>query len=248
MPHTGLHHLRCLNGPEFRTSGPASLTKTTIRHTGPERNTILILPNITACWALPSGLAPSASRPYNGPMTYSENIAACLARATADEYTAGMVWYNDAHNLALELSPKNVWRGAGVIAALSPLKTWNLNVRLARNAFDTGIVTGNIGIHNAIGQRILDGEHPLDIMRGDKTRNFATAIATNGKADIATIDRHAFDIAMNQVFTDKTRKIGKRIYRDMAAAYSVAADEAGISVNQIQAITWVTWRREKGIK
>lgn len=224
------------------------LTKTTIRHTGRQRNTILVLPTITTYWAFPLGLAPSAPSAYNGAMTYSENIAACFARATADDNAAGMVWYNEAHNLALELSPNNVWRGAGVIAALSPLKTWNLNVRLARNAFDTGIVSGHISIHTAYAQRILDGEHPLDVMRGDKTRNFATAIATNGKANIATIDRHAFDIAMNQVFTDKTRKIGKRIYRDMAAAYSVAANEAGISVNQIQAITWITWRREKGIK
>lgn len=181
-------------------------------------------------------------------MTYTENILSCYRRATAAEHAAGMVWYNDAHALALELSPDDVWRGAGVIAALSPLKEWSLNVRYARRAFETGIVSGNMPMHNAIAQRILDGEHPLDVMRGDKTRNFTMAIATDGLSDVATIDRHAHDIAMAEVFTDDTRKIGKRIYRDMAHAYALVAADVNVSVNQIQAITWITWKREKGHK
>lgn len=181
-------------------------------------------------------------------MHFTENIAAVYSRATDSERASGMVWYNDAHSLALELSPSDVWRGAGVIAALSPLKTWTLNVRLAREAFATGTASGNIGIHNAIAQRILDGAHPLDVMRGDKTRNFTSAIATNGMSDTATIDRHAYDIAYGKVFTDATRKIGKRVYRELADAYADVARDVDISVNQIQAITWVTWRREKGIK
>lgn len=181
-------------------------------------------------------------------MDYAANIAHVYKRATATEHYAGIVWYNNAHNLALELSPNDVWKGAGVIAALSPLKRWDTNVNLARNAFSTGIVTGNMPLHNAIAQRILDGEHPLDVMRGDKTRNFTMAIATGGNSDIATIDRHAHDIAMARVFTDDTRKIGKRVYRDMAAGYRECADYFGESVNAIQAITWIVWRREKGIK
>ena len=179
---------------------------------------------------------------------YVANILACYRRATIAEHMDGMTWYKGAHNIALELSPENVWRGAGVLAALSPLKRWDTNVRMAREAFATGVVTGHIATHCAIAQRILDGAHPLDVMRGDKTRSFAQAIATGGMGDIATIDRHAHDIAMARVFTDDTRKIGKRIYRDMAAAYADAAAQTGLSVNQIQAITWVVWRREKGVK
>lgn len=157
-------------------------------------------------------------------------------------------WYVMAQGIALELSPNDVWRGAGVLSALSPLKKWDLNVRIARISFSTGIAQGNIGQHNEKAQRIINGEHPLDVMRGDKTRSFAEAIATGGNGHIATIDRHAHDIAMGQVYTDKTRKIGKRVYRDMAAAYAECAEYTGNSVNQIQAITWVAWRREKGIK
>lgn len=180
--------------------------------------------------------------------TYCYNIMSVYRRATATERATEREWYATARDIALELSPGDVWRGAGVLSALSPLKKWELNVTLARNAFNTGIASGNIGQHNAKAQRILDGEFTLDVLRGDKTRSFAEAIATGGMGSIATIDRHAHDIAMGEVFTDKTRKIGKRVYREMAAAFSECAEYAGEGVNAMQAITWVVWRNEKGIK
>jgi hypothetical protein len=180
--------------------------------------------------------------------TYCYNIMAVYRRALPSERAASLRWYADAQEIAEELSPGDVWRGAGVISALSPLKKWELNVRIARMSFETGIAQGNIGQHNEKAQRILDGEFALDVLNGDKTRSFAEAIATGGNGEIATIDRHAHDIAMGRVFTDATRKIGKRVYRDMAAAYRECAEYAGESVNGMQAITWVVWRREKGIK
>lgn len=189
--------------------------------------------------------------PYTGHMTmthddYCLNIMRAYRAATDAERAEGMSWYNDAHNLALELSPTDVWRGAGVIAALSPLKKWELNVRLARNAFATGIATGNIGSHNRIAQMILDGAHPLDVMRGDKTRAFTAAIADPSTSVIATIDRHAHDVAMGAVHTDADRKIGKRIFRAMSDAYVECAEYLDIGVPQIQAIVWVVWINRKG--
>lgn len=179
---------------------------------------------------------------------YAVNIMATYKRAHLCEVVAGIRWYSSARDLALELSPDDVWRGAGVISALSPFKRWNQNVILARRAFETGIVTGNMPMHNSIAQRILDGEFAMDVLNGQKTRSFAEAIATGGNGTIATIDRHAHDIAMARVFTESERKIGKIVYRDMSAAYSEVAEYVGMSVNAVQAITWVTWRREKGIK
>jgi len=179
---------------------------------------------------------------------YCANIMRTYRDATDAEHAGGMTWYDDAHALALELSPTDVWRGAGVIAALSPLKSWALNVRIARNAFATGTATGNIGSHNRIAQMILDGAHPLDVMRGDKTRAFTAAIASPSTSTIATIDRHAHDVAMGEVFTDATRKIGKRVFRAMSDAYVECAEYADISVPQMQAIVWVVWRYRKGEK
>lgn len=177
--------------------------------------------------------------------TYVNNILATYARATLEEKLEGLNWYSDAHDLARELSSDDVWRAAGVIAALSPMKAWKTNVMLARNAFATGVVTGHTAGNNLIAQRILDGEHPHDVMGGDKTRAFTAAIATNGLTDFVTIDRHAHDVAVFMAYTDDTRKIGKRVYRDMSAAYTEAAKIVGISVCQMQAVTWVAWKRLK---
>lgn len=181
-------------------------------------------------------------------MTFAENIVACFDRATPAEFQDGMHWYPRAHEFARDLD-SDVWRAAGVIAALSAQKEWNLNMRLAMRAYLTGTVIGNTGVQNGKAQRILDGNHSpdeiLSILNGEKTKQFATAIAQNGISDIAVIDRHAHDIAMGRVFDNDKRVIGKVLYRTMAEAYYQASIEAGISVAQIQAITWVTWKREK---
>lgn len=181
-------------------------------------------------------------------VTQVENILSCYAQGTFAEIRSGANWYDDTHAFALELSPGDVWRGAGVIAAFSPLKQWHLNVRMARNAFATGIASGHTSNNNAIAQMILDGIHPLDIMKGDKTRAFCAAIADPHNSTIATIDRHAHDIADGRVWTESTRKIGKRVFREMSESYTIASNELGFSVAQTQAITWVIWRRMKGIK
>jgi hypothetical protein len=182
-------------------------------------------------------------------MTFAENIVAVYERATDAELADGMTWYPRAHEFALSLDASNVWRAAGVISALSPRKEWGLNMRMATRAFETGIATGQTTMMNGQAQRILDGAHPLDVLGGDKTRQFATSIAQNGDCDIAVIDRHAYDVATATIHTDKTRPtIGKRVYRTLSAHYREAAFEVGVSVAQIQAITWVVWKREKAGK
>lgn len=173
---------------------------------------------------------------------YVENIIATLGMATPAELMEGSNWYHVAHELASKLSPGDVWRGAGVIAALSPRERWERNVMNATRAFVTGVATGNTFTMNAQAQAILDGTPTLDVLKGDKVRAFATAIALCGMTDTVTIDRHAYDIAMAQVGTDATRKIGKVIYRELSAAYVEAGRQAGLTGSQVQAVTWVTWR------
>lgn len=179
-------------------------------------------------------------------MTLAENIVACLDRATEDEYHDGMMWYSRAHEFARSLDSNNVYRAAGVISALSPRKEWGLNMRMATRAFATGICSGNTTAMNRIAQSILDGTPAMDALNGDKTRQFCTAIARAGDSDIAVIDRHAYDAAVNIVHTDATRPaITKKVYRQFAEAYFQASIESGIPVAPLQAIVWVTWKREK---
>lgn len=179
--------------------------------------------------------------------THAENIIACYESGTIAQIRTGATWYDDAHALALSLSPGNVWRGAGVIAALSPITPWERNVFLAEYTFaNNGISSGTLGQSCRNANRIFAGEHPLDVLNGDKVRAFCSAIADPHHSTIATIDRHAHDIAMGRVFSDKERgKITKKQYRAFSEAYSIAAGILGFSVAQTQAITWVIWKDSK---
>lgn len=179
-------------------------------------------------------------------MSHVDNIIYVYLNATDSEITEGMEWYSNAFSLATALSPDNVWRGAGVISAFSPICPWWRNKQLAINTFETGIATGHTTMFNTFAQRIYDGEHPLMVLKGPKQRAFCAAIATNGQTDIATIDRHAYDIAMGMVNTK--RNITKNVFHQLSNAYSEAALLAGISTAQMQAITWVAWRNRKGVK
>lgn len=178
---------------------------------------------------------------------YVLNILSTYLRATDDETRQGMTWYDNQHALALELCPDDVWKGAGIIAAFSPNTHWNHNLILAKRfvASDGTMTSGTIGRHIGWARDIYAGAHPLDVFKGDKTRAFASAIADPAGSTIATIDRHAHDIAMGVVMPK--RNIGKRLFADMANAYSEVATMAGISVAQMQAITWVAWRYRIGV-
>jgi len=180
---------------------------------------------------------------------YVLNITNRYLSATDAEYDKGMSWYDDAHALALDLTPGDAWKGAGIIAAFSPLTPWNRNVELARILVESnGTMTGGT-LTNSIRAAvdIFNGAHTLDVLKGDKTRAFASAIADPAGSTIATIDRHAYDIAMGAYHNDDTRKIGKRIFRTLSDAYCESAEMAGIGVSQLQAITWLAHRRIKGV-
>jgi hypothetical protein len=182
-------------------------------------------------------------------MTYAENIMRVFESATESEYNEGMTWYNEQHDIALALSPDDVWRGAGVIAGYSPNNKWERNLMLATEVLTTGIVrTDYLPVMVPQIQRIMDGEHPLDVFRGQKVRAFTAAIATNGESDIATIDRHAHDVCIGHVTEvgNGKKKIAKSVFNTMVMHYQQAALEAGIKVAQMQAVTWVVWRNRKG--
>ena len=179
-----------------------------------------------------------------------DNILRTYNARTASEHADGLAWYDNAHALALELSPSDVWRGAGIIAAFSPLTPWNRNVSLARTLVESnGTMTGGTLVNSInAASRIFAGEHTLDVLKGDKTRAFASAIADPANSTMATIDRHAHDIAVGSSdFNDSTRLIGKRVFRELSAAYVDAAFWVGIGVCQMQAITWLTHRRIKDV-
>jgi len=170
-------------------------------------------------------------------MNMTSNILAIYDQASNDEVMSGLSWYPTAHEVAREAS--NVISGAGIIAALSPRLPWHRNIILARQCFDSPLNGGALGNSVRAANAIRNGAHPLDVLGGLKTRAFFDNIANPFTSRAVTVDVHAIRIAG---ITDRD-SIGKGLYNEISAAYTDAAKYAGISPAEMQAITWVTYRR-----
>lgn len=198
--------------------------------------------------------APAANRVYAA-RPNSQRIVDVYRFATLAELDEGMNWYRTARALAVAISPESPETGAGVIAALSPMMRWDRNMMLAIRAFEDGEASGALYGNVAKANAIMAGAAPLDVLGGDKVRNFYGAIADPNSATAVCIDRHAFDIAVGRVTNDKSRNAlaRKGVYENFADAYRRAAKqitrETGIfhTPATVQAITWVCWRRLKGL-
>lgn len=191
-------------------------------------------------------LKPSAATRHR----YVRNILATYKDATDDQRARGANWYRSAHELALFMSDGDAVAGAGVLAALSANKAWDINQRLARDAFD-GNVHGHVS--NALGKvaKILAGADPSDVLpMGLKTGNFYRCIADPDDAEAVVIDRHAHDVVLGAPLGDANRGLSsKGRYAVVSLAYRQAAAELGLLPMQVQATVWVVWtERYAGVK
>lgn len=102
---------------------------------------------------------------------------------------------------------------------------------------------------------ILAGELPDDVVSGPKVRAFWHQIAHPDSALAVVVDRHAIDVALGRVTDDATRGkvLGRKgAYDDVATCYVRAAkilaaefDIPNLTPSQVQAVTWVYWRRTR---
>jgi hypothetical protein len=175
---------------------------------------------------------------------YVNNIIAVWHAATADQVADGRSWYRHANDLADLMSNGNVRAGAGVIAALSANKGWEINIRLAGEAFATGTLRGHVRDALAKAERIMMGQDPLTVLPTDsKTWNFFRCIADPDDAEAVVIDRHAHDVAVGRAYGNEDRGLSnKRRYATLAHAYREAARQLGELPSTVQAVTWVAWR------
>ena len=205
-----------------------------------------------------------------------QNITRAFRAASTADRAEGLFWYNRAWNLALELDPINPKRAVAVMAVLSPRVRWDRNMYLARKAYamhGAAFLHSSWGMPNpfrspqmfsvgfgCLGNsaqkafRILAGEDIFTVMSGEKVNAFYNNIC--GDDDYVTVDRHAIDIAVGKVLDDNARAkaiAGKDGYSTVAKMYVSAAKilsrEYGFYITppQVQAVTWVYWRRNKGV-
>ena len=171
---------------------------------------------------------------------FVRNVMKAYRAATDDQVARGKAWYPTARQLAEMVAGGDTVKGAGVIAALSANKSWSENVRLAHAACG-GEFGGTFADSIDKARRILEGEAPTAVLpMALKTGHFFRCIADPTDADAVVIDRHAHDIAVNQVYGSADRGLSHKLrYALFAHVYREAAQRIGELPLSVQAVTWV---------
>lgn len=161
----------------------------------------------------------------------------------------GQFWYTTANLFALHLSETyscSHLQAAGIIAALSPQKSWKENKKLANDFLRTG-KAGHTGVMIQKCKDILKASTVEDvaaILNGHKITSFFINIYCPEQRQVVTIDRHAQDIAFGRVL-DVSRSMTAAQYQFFVNCYLIAANKLGIAGHELQAVTWVYWRQTK---
>lgn len=183
----------------------------------------------------------------------ADNISALLEQATTEDITTGLQWYSMARGLVDRLSVKSgrsTHVVTGIMAALSPETGWSQNVKdtIALLEDDDAIVTTydrNRDKALAIKSGRLNAhEHFLTYWR--KTGAFYCNILEPETDDRVTIDRHSARIAHGYYLTGSESIYyvnTEAKYRKTAESFKIVARENKLLVHQLQAITWITYRR-----
>jgi len=209
--------------------------------------------------------------------SYTDNIKKIYYGSYESERIHGLYWYRDAHNTCKAIAKKFFMPTSivvGVLSALSPNNKYDKNVIDTETmclAYKSGIPYGEIRVstYNANKDKaakilnILDtGSSDLEndiltILNGNKVKAFYDCINNYKKnKERVCIDGHAKAIYIGEKFALTSNKSGitDKQYRVISHAYRYATREINESEGtsylpyQIQAITWVAWRRIHNIK
>lgn len=185
-----------------------------------------------------------------------DRIRRVFDHASEDELQKGIEWYRAAGNMCLQMYQSHPERiqtpahGAGIVAALSPRNSWRENIERANLLIDTGETYG-LGYVVRDARAILEGLDPYDVLfdparSNFKVRAFFLNMAEADTSSAVTIDRHGWAM----IFDD--RSIGDLILRYSADQYDWASDmfrcvakEVEMPAHEVQAVTWLVWRKKK---
>lgn len=186
------------------------------------------------------------------------NIIDVYNRSTMEERKQGEYWYYDArvwcakHARHWDMPVQSV---CGVVAALSPGLRWEANLQDANTLIAAVTRSESRPMVGVYGTRnrdrawlIASGESPLSILGGQKVLSFYHNILDPHDASHVTIDRHAYCLAhgltstRNGAASIDVRVTPKR-YNELAESYKALSRAIGLLPNQLQAITWLAWKR-----
>lgn len=182
------------------------------------------------------------------------NILRVYHQANVDEIRDGLNWYRDANCGADRLAEENgltIRQTSAMIAATSPGLRWERNVECAERIIRGESLEG-LGVRWFDGvrkaQRILRGHNPDVVLKGNKVRAFNSCIADPSLTMAVCVDGHAFSIWQGRRITlDEVPPMTDRLYHRVADDYCRVSFDLAIRPCQLQAITWVAWRRLNGV-
>ena len=194
----------------------------------------------------------------------TRHIAAMLQLATAADIHEGKEWYDRAYKYALRLIhtyPITMGQVVGVIAALSPNNKWERNCQDADRLIATFIEGGDLSLCKVctygknkqkaidiLSLESADAEAIEGILSGQKITAFYRSIM--GHDDAVCVDGHAYSVYMGQrIPTNRAPSISPTLYKAIARSYRLVSDRSvelcgeALTPIQVQAVTWVTFRR-----
>ena len=190
------------------------------------------------------------------------NILDCYEQATKEEVRAGISWYYEAQGVATVIANRlgiPVKHVAYALAALSPRNNWDNNIRdllVLANLYRCHVYSFESNQAKALhilelGKQGKDVELQDVAKKGYKVRSFARLINEPWLTDDVCVDTHAISVLAgvrcNVKDTDKVFK-SERKYRECQADYlAAAATLKNVTPSQLQAITWLAWRRILGL-
>tara|TARA_R100001129_G_scaffold158775_1_gene122641 strand:- start:5 stop:592 length:588 start_codon:yes stop_codon:yes gene_type:complete len=188
---------------------------------------------------------------------YTRNILKVYKQCSSDEIDHGLTWYSDAKDKCQVMAdeyqlPLRIV--VGVVAALSPTNNWFQNLKDANNMLRQFVVGGyvedcTVCTYNTMRDKawsILQTMPHTDddvafILRGPKITDFFYCIMGH---DVCVIDGHAWCIANADRRTlQEVPNIGKKLRAELQEAYRRAAKKHNVTAYQMQAATWVAWKR-----
>ena len=197
----------------------------------------------------------------------TRNISGMLQLASQADIISGLNWYQRAYDLGVKLIHEydglTLGQAIGVFAALSPRNKWEKNCIDAEAIIKTWFLGGDYDMLKVstfdpnkrkaiaileLDMESADAETIPNILSGQKIVAFYRSIM--GDKNAVCIDGHAYAIFIGErITTIKTPKISPKLFETIQRAYQLvakrSADLCGVEMSptQVQAVTWLTYRR-----
>jgi hypothetical protein len=197
----------------------------------------------------------------------TRHISGMLQLASQVDILDGIHWYQRAYDLAVKFihayDGLTMGQAVGVIAALSPQNKWERNCIDAEAMIKTWHIGGDYNMlkvstfnkNKAKAIAILeldmesaDAEAIPNILSGQKVVAFYRSIM--GDKNAVCVDGHAYAIFIGErIATSRTPSITPKLFETIQRAYQLVSKRSvelcgvELSPTQVQAVTWVTYRR-----